>query len=82
MEGVAGQLAALRPLLGGEEIALHGALCFTDASWGLFAKPFRIDGVWVSWPDALAGQIAAPGPLAPEHLRALAARLDGLLRPA
>ncbi len=32
---------------------MRGALCFVDAEFSLFAKPFTIDGVVVAWGEAL-----------------------------
>ena len=34
-------------------VPVHAALCFTDAEWGWFAKPFSLNGVWVTWADKL-----------------------------
>jgi hypothetical protein len=35
-------------------VPVHAALCFLNSSWGWFAKPFALAGVWVAWPDKLA----------------------------
>jgi hypothetical protein len=38
---------------------VHRELSFVDADWPLvFAKPFRLDGVWISWPKKLVDLIA------------------------
>jgi hypothetical protein len=34
-------------------VPVHSALCFVNAEWGWFAKPFSLSGVWVAWPDKL-----------------------------
>ncbi len=41
-------------------VPTHRYVCFTEAEWGFFAKPFRIDGVWVGWPKALVEAVQAP----------------------
>jgi hypothetical protein len=51
------------------------ALCFTGAQVGLFARPFTLEGVLVTWPRAFAGALAQAGPVGPAERRALAARL-------
>jgi hypothetical protein len=45
------------------DIPLHGALCFIDAEWGVFAKPFAIQGVHVTWSKKLRERLVAEGPL-------------------
>lgn len=30
-------------------IPVHAALCFVNSEWGWFAKPFSLNGVWVTW---------------------------------
>jgi hypothetical protein len=48
-------------------------LCFVDAEWGLFARPFALGQVHVAWPTATAQLVGRPGPLAPEAVTSLAA---------
>jgi hypothetical protein len=33
---------------------VHAALCVRGCTWGWFAKPFAIRGVWLCWPDRLS----------------------------
>ena len=66
----------------GIDADVRRVLCFTDSEWGLFAKPFKIDGVTVTYPSALAAAISAGGPLITEHARAIAAELSRRLPPA
>ncbi len=61
--GLGWQVEAVRSALGGVEVPIHAALCFIEADWNLFAKPFQLDSVWVTWAQKLAEMIAAPGPL-------------------
>jgi hypothetical protein len=44
-------------------VPVRGALCFVDSDWPLFAKPFMIDRVLVTWGKALRERLVAPGPL-------------------
>ena len=34
-------------------VPVHAALCFTNAEWGWFAKPFSLNGVWVTRAEKL-----------------------------
>lgn len=61
VEGVRDQVRRVGVAVPG--VAVHGALCFVDADWALFAKPFTVDGVLVTWGKALRERLAAPGPL-------------------
>jgi Nuclease-related domain len=77
---LAGQLEAITSAIGESVrqelgVQVRAALCFGDADWSLYAKPFAIDGVWIGRPEWLAEQLQAPGELAPEHLRTLARRV-------
>jgi hypothetical protein len=69
---VAEALVAVEPA-GGPLVRV--ALCFTGAQVGLFARPFTLEGVLVTWPRAFAGALAQAGPVGPAERRALAARL-------
>ena len=40
-------------------VPMRGALCFVDAEWGLFASPFAVNDVLVTWPKDLVKRIAA-----------------------
>lgn len=84
--GVQRQVEVVRNALGLEpgddNIPVMGALCFVDAEFRWFAKPFRIDGVWVIWGRKLSEMIAAEGPLANDQVLAVAGRLADALPPA
>jgi hypothetical protein len=82
VEGLAWQIDAVRAALGDEHAPIHAALCFTDATWKFFAKPFRIGNVWVTWADALAELIGKPGPLVRQDVLRVATQLAGTLRSA
>jgi hypothetical protein len=79
LDGVAKQLAAVRTALGPEpstNVPVRGCLCFVGSDWPLFAKPFRLGGVVVTWPAKLCEAIVEPGPLTVEQVHALARRLS------
>lgn len=84
--GMAKQVDAIRSALGEatEEftIDVQPALCFVDAEWSLFAKPFMIDGVWIGWAKALGERLLADGPISPENLNVLARRIAARLAAA
>ncbi len=87
VHGMAKQVDAIRAALGDAilsefSISVRAALCFVDAEWSLFAKPFDLGGVWIGWPKALDGHLCAEGGLAPEHLATLASHVADALPPA
>ena len=61
-DAVALQIDAVRDALGAAEVPIHATLCFVEADWGFFPKPFRQNGVRVTWSKKLAEMIAEPGP--------------------
>lgn len=80
VSGLGWQVEAVTKALDGEEIPVQTALSFVGAEWPiLFAKPFRLHGVWISWPAKLADLIAAPGALTEEDIDRVARRLAGRL---
>ena len=76
------QVTAVRSTLGDLNAPIHPALCFTSSDWGWFAKPFRHEGVLVTWTSKLADMIAATGDLGPEQIEQVASRLAHALKPA
>jgi hypothetical protein len=82
--GLVPQVAAVRRVLEavGTTVDVHAALCFIDAEWGLFAKPFQMDGVWVTWGRALSEMIAGAGPLSKLEVIDVANALAAGLPPA
>lgn len=76
------QVDAVCKALGDEDVPIHPVLCFTNADWSLFAKPFRIEGVLVAWAAALAKMIKAPGALDRDTVERLAEVLGDRLQAA
>jgi DNA-directed RNA polymerase subunit RPC12/RpoP len=56
--GMAKQVAAVRGAIDAD-VTIRPVLCFTEAEWSLFARPFELEGVLVIWPKALVKAIAA-----------------------
>jgi hypothetical protein len=82
--GMGKQVEALRsalgePLLQEFAIGTKAALCFVDAEWSLFAKPFSLDGVWIGWAKALGERLLDDGPLSSDYLMSIAHRVDAKL---
>lgn len=82
--GMEKQVEAIRTALGdaiiqGIAVEVMATLCFVDAEWPLFAKPFMLDDVWIGWAKALGERLLADGPIAPEHLPGLAQRVAAKL---
>jgi hypothetical protein len=42
-------------------VAARPALCFVDGEWGLFSRPFDLNGVHITRPKALVTAIEQPG---------------------
>ncbi|MDP9331965.1 MAG: NERD domain-containing protein [Actinomycetota bacterium] len=81
VDGLGWQVDAVRAALGGAAVPITAALCFIEAEWKLFAKPFQLKGVWVTWAKKLAEMIAAPGSLTPIDVTRTADRLATELPP-
>lgn len=80
VNGLEWQVDAVTRALGTEEVPIEPALSFVGAEWPIFfAKPFRLHGVWVSWPAKLADLIAADGPLDPTDIDRIARLLSSRL---
>lgn len=78
--GLGWQVEAVRRVLDDDALPVHPTLSFVGAEWPLlFAKPFRLDGVWISWPGKLADLILEEGPLMPADIERVARLLAGRL---
>ncbi|MCU1372354.1 MAG: hypothetical protein JWO77_3548 [Ilumatobacteraceae bacterium] len=77
---LAWQIEAVTKALGTEKPSIQAALSFVGAEWPIFfAKPLRLDEVWISWPTKLADLIATEGPLGPEDIDRIARLLSARL---
>lgn len=63
VDSVIAQSAAVRSLLGRDDIPVSGVLCFVGAEWGLFGprKPKELKGVTILWPLKLPDFVTAQG---------------------
>jgi hypothetical protein len=61
------------------DVPVHAAVCFVDAEWKWFAKPFQLKGVRVSGPKSLAVAISETGPLGLDEVAVVARTLAGAL---
>ena len=80
--GLGWQIEAVRSALDGSDVPLFAAVCFIEADWKLFPKPFQQNAVWVTWPQILVKMISKPGPLAPADVAGVANHLVSALPPA
>ncbi|MCU1456152.1 MAG: hypothetical protein JWL73_244 [Actinomycetia bacterium] len=81
LDGMARQVEAVHHAVGAGP-PVHPVLCFIDAEWGLFAKPFVIRGVLVCPPKAFYKRVKADGRGGCAHVADLAERLASKLPPA
>ena len=77
------QIAAVREAIApdplADDIVVRAAVCFVDSDWSLFAKPFEISGVLVTWPQKLVERIAEPGRLTTTAIVRIANRIGSAL---
>jgi Nuclease-related domain len=69
------QAEIVRNVLGDQKVPIHMALCFVNAEWDFFLRPFEIKGVWVTYAKKLCEKIAEPGPLNPDEVLTVANQL-------
>lgn len=74
--------AALAPDPLAARVPIHAVVCFVASDWALFAKPFEIAGVLVTWPQKLLERVVVPGSLTAEAVARLANRIGATLPPA
>ncbi len=85
VDGVQKQVADVQLVLERSSLPglpVHGALCFVDADFGLFAKPLAVGGVLVTWRKALRSRLLATGPVDAEQRAAAVRHLAEALPPA
>jgi hypothetical protein len=80
VKGLGWQTDAVHQAIDAEGVPVHTALSFVGAEWPIFfAKPFRLDGVWISRPSKLADLIAADDPLTDSDIDRVARHLSARL---
>jgi hypothetical protein len=79
IDGLGWQVRAVTKALTGLDVPVSSAVCFTDAEWGWFAKPFTIREVFVSGPNGLARKISETSVISVERIQEIAVHLSGAL---
>ncbi|WP_245734772.1 nuclease-related domain-containing protein [Nocardioides exalbidus] len=62
VDGVLKQVDVVRTVVG-DQIPVHGVLCFVDADWPLIGGAFTTRDVQVLWPKRLQSTLTSPGDL-------------------
>ena len=78
------QVLAVRKALGPAwaGVPVWPVLCFVDAEWRWYARPFELRGVLVTWPRPACDLLAQAGPYSPASVDRMAAALHAGLPPA
>jgi hypothetical protein len=79
--GIGHAVRVVKALLGDEDIPVYGALCFTDAEWGMFPVAIEHNGVLVTWPIDLAVCIAKAGQATDGDVLRVSSLLSAALAP-
>jgi hypothetical protein len=66
--GLHKQAAVVRTALGDLDVPIHSAICFVEAEWDFFLKPFQIESVWITYGRHLCEMIGGEGPLSDEQV--------------
>ena len=74
VDGLDWQVRAVLKALEPQEVSVSSAVCFTDAEWKLFAKPFTLRGLFVSGPNALARKISEITLISNEQIQSIAVK--------
>jgi hypothetical protein len=81
VDGVLNQVDIVRGLVG-DDLPVHGVLCFVEADWPLIGGSFTTRGVQVLWPKRLYPKLKADGPLLTQTVAEVHWRLASSLPPA
>jgi hypothetical protein len=79
---VATVTTALTALAAVRGVPITPMLVFVHSEWGWFPRPLRLRGVWVGWPKKAVEINSQPGPLTPEMIMSITARLTAVLQAA
>jgi len=83
VEAMARQVEVVDRALGEAAVPIVPCLCFVNSEWSLFAKPFRLQGVWITWSQAIPKLVGKSEAILDDADRnALAARIAKALPPA
>jgi hypothetical protein len=79
--GLHKQAAVVRTALGDLEVPIHSAICFVEAEWDFFLKPFQIESVWITYGRHLSEMIGGEGPLSADRVLEVGNELAAKLPP-
>lgn len=74
VDGVLKQVDVVRGIAG-DELPIHGVLCFIGADWPLIGGSFTTRGVEALWPKRLNPKLTTHGPLLPQTVADVHRRL-------
>ncbi len=81
VDGALKQVELVKDLVG-EDVPVHGVLCFVESDWPLIGGSFTTRGIDVLWPRKLYPRLQAAGPLEVETIAGLHTMLARALPPA
>jgi len=81
VDGVLKQVDIVRSVTG-DDVPVHGVLCFVEADWPLVGGSFSTRGVEALWPKKLYSKLSVDGPLVITALDDIHRRLASSLPPA
>ena len=81
VDGVLKQVEVVRTVTG-DDVPVHGVLCFVEADWPLVGGSFSTRGVEALWPKKLYSKLSADGPRGTTDVDAIHRQLASSLPPA
>ncbi len=81
VDGVLKQVDIVRGIVG-DDLPIHGVLCFVEADWPLIGGSFTTRGIDALWPKKLYPKLKSDGPLPNETVAEIHRRLASSLPPA
>jgi hypothetical protein len=81
VDGALKQVDIVRGIVG-DDLPIHGVLCFIEADWPLIGGSFTTRGVEVLWPKRLYPKLKSDGPLLAQNVAEVHQRLASSLPPA
>lgn len=81
-ESVVRQARLVKDELDDDQPAVFAGLCFVEAEWSMFAKPFHLGSAWVGWPKAMTKWVAQEGTLGEGEIAGIVRRISNVFVPA
>jgi hypothetical protein len=73
--------AVVRAALDDLDVPIHSAICFVEAEWDFFLKPFQIESAWITYGRHLSEMIDGEGTLSTDRVLEVANDLAVKLPP-